>query len=341
MGAEPSKRLKDKVPPGWLPVSHAESILAIPQLELVAGCDPDEERRDRHGKYYGIEYLYADYKDLLDEIKPDFLTIATRTQDRTEIINYACKNNVKIIYFEKPVSRSLSGCRQVLRTISDKNVIIGYGVNRRYHAMYRKAKEVLKSGEYGALREVIVEYGKSNLFWTHPHSVDIILFYSECTEIEFIQGTCSFQNEYRPDSLTFIDDDPIIDNAYFLFKNGIKASINQAGGLNVKLACTNGTITIFSDGLFIEARKGKHTFNETAIIKEPAQDGATVTAFKELIEVYNSKNATYPILLEEIETGLLMLAGVLFSSMLEGKRVLPTDIPEDMVITGKSGNFYA
>lgn len=39
IGAHTPERLRQTIPAGWLPVSHAEAMLANPGLELVAVCD--------------------------------------------------------------------------------------------------------------------------------------------------------------------------------------------------------------------------------------------------------------------------------------------------------------
>ena len=123
MGAEPSKRLEDVLPDGWLPISHAEAMISTPGIELVALCDADAEKVERFKKHYSILNGYTDYKKMIDEIKPDFLSVATRTSVRKEIIEYAANNGVKAIYAEKPLCNSLTECDQILSLLEEKKVI--------------------------------------------------------------------------------------------------------------------------------------------------------------------------------------------------------------------------
>ena len=344
MGAEPSNRLTGKIPNGWLPISHVEAIQSTEGLDLVALCDNDTERLKTLSNHYGINRTYLNSKHLIDEIHPDFLCIATRTLERSEIIQYACQNGVKVIYSEKPISRSLFDCREILDCVTNNNVVFGYGVNRRYHSVYRKAKKIIESGELGELQEIVIESGVNSLFWTHPHSVDTILFFADTTQIDFIQGSCTFQNAYELTDPKLIDNDPIIDNAFFQFSNGVKASINQVGGNNVRLACTKGILTIYSDGFHIEKITGSSItpryFNNVEIIKMESLMSATETAFKELKEAVLFKKQI-PITIQEIETGMVMLLGIIYSSLNDGKRIRPNDVPEDMIVTGRSGSLYA
>lgn len=340
MGAEPSVRLKNILPDGWLPVSHAESILENKTIELVALCDNDEERLSRLGNYYGVKNLFTDAKTLIDEIKPDFLCVATRTIGRTDIIRYACENGVSIIYIEKPISRSIADCKSAINSCVKNKVLLGYGVNRRYHSTYRKAKSIVDSGLLGPLKEITIEHGSSTLFWSHPHSADLILFFSGDTEIEYIQGSCLFSEGYVPQDEMLIDDDPIIESAFLKFKNGVYATITQTGGLNVRLACEKGIVSVYGDGETLEIKSGDSYFNHTENVELSYSDSATVTAFSELVNALQ-ENTTVPITPEEVLANMVILTGIVYSSNNNGKKISVSEIPEELTITGKSGNFYA
>lgn len=340
MGAEPSERLNNILPPGWLPLSHVEAILENEDIELVALCDNNKERLEKLGKYYNVTNLFVDAEKLIDEVKPDFLCIATRTLGRTDIIRYAATHNVSIIYIEKPISRSIKDCKLALDMCLKNNVLIGYGVNRRYHATYRKAKAILDSGVLGPLKEISIEHGRSALYWSHPHSVDLILYFANSTAIEYIQASCTYSTNYEFTNPMLIDDDPVIENAFIKFENGVSATITQIGGLNIRLSCEHGVMAIYGDGDSIEIRKGELYFDKVEHFKVDPSESATVTAFRELIEAFKLNTAA-PISKEEIKTNMVVLNGIVYSSNNQGQRVNPSDIPEELLITGKSGEFYA
>ena len=65
---------------------------------------------------------------------------------------------------------------QELRELTiKKNIILTYGTLRRYFDVYIKAKKLVDSGKYGKLIQIDINFGHNQLFWSHPHSVDIIL----------------------------------------------------------------------------------------------------------------------------------------------------------------------
>lgn len=344
MGGEPSSRLAGKVPNGWLPISHVESILETQSLILSAICDSDINRVKRLSEYYSIDNAYTEYEKLILDVRPYFLSIATRTKGRTEIIKFGIDNGCKTIYFEKPICNTVLEAKEILSYAEKNNVTIGYGVNRRYHAAYRKAKQILESGELGNIEHICVEHNSANLLWAHPHSVDLILYFANSCELEYIQGNCSFINDYVPQNFMDIDNDPLINNAFFKFKNGLSASINITKGLNTRITCEKGILTIYSDGSWIEINKLKDSgyLNKGEIIEVETKLSATTTAFIELIEMSKGSNLLKsPITNSEIITGLIMLNGVTYSSLHGGVKVDPQNVPDEMRVSGKMGIWYA
>jgi predicted dehydrogenase len=305
---------------------------------VIAFCDNDTDRLNRLGNYYGVTKLYNDYKLLIDEVRPDVLCIATRTEGRTDIIKYAAQNGLKIIYFEKPISRTIVDCQETIDICNKNNVIIGYGVNRRYHHTYREARRILHTGRMGALQEIIVEHGRSPLYWTHPHSTDIIVFFAETTDFEYLQSTCCINDINVKGNV--IDEDPVILNAFIQFTNGVSATINQANGLNVKLICEKGTIYIRKDGERLEIYQGHGYEDLTETIVLDIKVSATTTALDELLSAYLYK-AQLPIEPNEIIAGMTLLNGFVYSSLNDGKRITKTEIPQSILVTGKSGQYYA
>ena len=179
MGAQSSKRLQAVLPNGWLPISHIENINENEFLQLTSICDSDTEKLDFYSKENINLNKYKNFKKLISVEKPDFLSIATRINNKIEILDSACRNNVKIVYAEKPLFSSIGQAKKYLSFLEKKNIRLGYGVNRRYHDVYIGVKKIIKSKELGELREIIIENNFSNLFWTHPHSVDLILFFAD------------------------------------------------------------------------------------------------------------------------------------------------------------------
>lgn len=337
MGAEPSARLTNKIPEGWLPISHIEALQSLSEIDLIALCDADQNKVERFTNLYDIKKGYTDFKKMLSEVKPDFLSIATRTSIRKEIISDAVANGIKYIYAEKPLCNSVKEAQEIMQLLAKHDIRLAYGVNRRYHYLYRKAKQLVAKGVIGQLKEIHIENGYSNTMWTHPHSADLLLFFSDTTELAYIQGKCNFASTYQAND-TLIDEDPYIEHAYIKFKNGIQGIINNASGTDVRLCGTKGNLTIHGDGKFISCFKGEGYFYDTSFIHEEQHSSATMNAIHELV---TCRDEPPPILPHEIIGGLFILTGIIQSSLNNGVLLHSDEINSDIVITGKLGSLYA
>ncbi|MES2284292.1 MAG: Gfo/Idh/MocA family oxidoreductase [Bacteroidota bacterium] len=343
MGAEPTSRLAGLLPIGWDPISHAESIKSINDLELTALCDVDLKKTERFSAMYNVPKIYTDYKVLINEVKPDIISIATRTNVKSEIINYAIDNGVKGVYVEKPLGRSITECEQILNKINNANAKIAYGAQRRAMPIYQEVKNICNSGEYGIVKHIIIEFGKSRLFWTHPHSTDLIVFFSNSTDVDYISAICAFDDNYSKDSL-IIDEDPLVECAFIKFKNGVSANITQNEGSNIRIQLTNAIITINGDGYSIDINtegENKGCFHKLERRYPKSNKSGTQIMFADLAAaVLNSANVE-SVSPEEILCGSRILSGIVESALKNGEKVNFKDIRNDLIITGRLGNLYA
>lgn len=343
MGALPASVSRPDVPMGWLPISHVESLLSIKGIAELALCDSDVAALKRWSDFYRLPAAYTEYKRLIEEFKPDLVSIATRTPIKKSIMDHACSHGVRAIYVEKPIANSIEQCKEILAKVEKTGVTLAYGVNRRYHPLYRQAKQMLKGGDIGELLGITIEFGESQLFWSHPHSVDLILYYADSIKVETASASLK-PDTFELKSERLIDSDPIVETANFRFENGITGSIERGSGMNVRLQGTQGNLIIHGNGAFLQIDRKSHPqssyFLKHEFIQPTPSAGATVTAFTELIESLET-GAPTSITSREIEMNTRMLLGCAWSHLIKGRPVPLSEIPPDLVITGKFGDRYA
>ena len=342
MGAEPSARLIGKIPSGWLPISHAESILRSKIVELSAFSEVNPTRLAWVGQHYGVSSLFTDCHHMLAEISPDLLCIATRTPEKVALIRDAIQAKVKGIYVEKPLANSLKDVYSILREAAFHQTRISYGVNRRFHALYRQARDIIRSGELGEVVEIMIEFGEAPLFWSHPHSVDLMLFLSG-QKPEFVRADL-VSSSVNVTSSTVIDSDPLIANAQFWFNGGAHGMITRGNGCNAKVICSRGSLEILADGASLQIRKPQHMaayFLRQETFYPIEELGATVVALTELANAIIKPDLPYGITSDEIRFGMEMLIGCVQSHLNGSQRCSLAELPENLTITGRSGALYA
>lgn len=343
MGAEPSSRLQGLAQAGWLPISHAECVQAVDGLALAALCDVDATRLATRGRQYGVDALYTDYRAALRELRPAVVAVATRTPEKADIVLEACANGARALYVEKPLGNSLADVDRALAAAAAAGVVVGYGVNRRYHAVYRRARALLREGAVGEVTDVVVEHGRAQLLWAHPHSVDLALFLLGRTDVESVQAALADDTVARAGARV-VDSDPVVEHAHFRFASGQSATIVRTGGTSVRVGGTLGTLTVHGDGAYIQISRASAEnpayFLDQQFHHVAPPVSATVTAFRELRAAVDDP-AQLGVSPAEIEAGARMLMGCVWSHLEGGRPVDAREVPRDLVVTGRFRDLYA
>ncbi len=138
---------------------HGEDTvwLQIPATRIVAVADADPKGLALEAKKLGGVKAYADYKVMLDEVKPDIAAICPRhIHEHHEMILAAVAAGVKGIYIEKPFVRTLAEADEVVKLCAEKGVRLAIAHRNRYHPVIPLIKKLVDAGEIGELKEVRV-----------------------------------------------------------------------------------------------------------------------------------------------------------------------------------------
>ena len=131
--------------------------MQIPATRIVAVADADPKGLALEAKKLGGVKAYADYKVMLDEVKPDIAAICPRhIHEHHEMILAAVAAGVKGIYIEKPFVRTLAEADEVVKLCAEKGVRLAIAHRNRYHPVIPLIKKLVDAGEIGELKEVRV-----------------------------------------------------------------------------------------------------------------------------------------------------------------------------------------
>ena len=164
MGAFTSKEVIEHAPICWLPLSHAESFISHPVIVLDSLCDSHLPSLKKAGKQFSINNLYTDHLEMISKNQLEFISIATRTLERSDIILSSLNYKIKAMHIEKPLCNSVKQLKQIEKGINKKNIALTYGAIRRHFNIYQKAKEMLDSGNFGDLLDINVGFGNSPIY---------------------------------------------------------------------------------------------------------------------------------------------------------------------------------
>ena len=129
--------------------------LEIPQAEIVAVADADEQGLAGSVKRLGTSKGYSDYRQMLDEVKPDLVSICPRWLDQhRDMVVAAAERGVRGIYFEKPMCRSLAEADEMIAACEKNDVQVAISHQTRYSPRLAVVRELIASGKIGRLLEL-------------------------------------------------------------------------------------------------------------------------------------------------------------------------------------------
>jgi predicted dehydrogenase len=206
----------------------------------------DRQALDRAAAAYGIQAVFDDPRSLLEAARPQLLGVATRTLGRAALIRDAVQRGVAALHVEKPLCNGMQELALLEAALADPNLYVTYGALRRHLAPYRRAREWARSGRYGALREIRVALGAGALFWSHPHSIDLLLFGAGDRQATGVQARLADVD--APGGGMEVRNDPRVVLAAVHFDDGVVGHITQAVGSDFVLSCSDAEIVVRADG---------------------------------------------------------------------------------------------
>jgi len=139
---------------GVMGTHHVNDVATLPQAELVAVCDIDKERADRHAEAYHVPAFY-DHQSLLADMPLDGVIIATPHYDHTPISIAAMQKGIHVLV-EKPIAVHVKDARKMIAAyeqarLTYPNLVFAAMFMMRTYGYWQKIKELIDSGQLGRL----------------------------------------------------------------------------------------------------------------------------------------------------------------------------------------------
>ena len=153
--------------------THAGAYERADGLVLAAGADPDAEARAVFAAMRGIRDVFADYREMLDRVKPDIVSICTPPEMHVEMGHSALDAGVRGIFCEKPLAASLADARGLIDACRKRGVALAVNHTRRWDREWLWPKALVAQGMIGTVTSVTAWYygGALNLC---SHLIDTI-----------------------------------------------------------------------------------------------------------------------------------------------------------------------
>jgi predicted dehydrogenase len=250
---------------------HCRLLQNTPELELVAGCDIDEHRLHRVTERYGCEG-FSDARELLKARICDAVLVATPHYSHTTIGIEALKRGYHLMV-EKPISVHKADAARLINAHQRDDRVFAAMFNQRTNPAYVKIKEMISSGELGAIRRVhwtITDWFRSQAYYDSggwratwsgegggvllnqcPHQLDLLQWLFGMPET--VQAFCRFGAHHQIE----VEDEVTAFLEYSSGATGVfTTTTGETPGINrLEIAAENGLLIYDSEESFIRWRR--------------------------------------------------------------------------------------
>ncbi|NOZ21408.1 MAG: Gfo/Idh/MocA family oxidoreductase [Planctomycetes bacterium] len=156
---------------------HVAVYREIDNMEMVAVCDLQQDRREAFLKEFGVPKAYDDYEKALAAEKPDVVHVVTQPGRREWEMETAAKAGVKAAIVEKPMAIIPSDIEKLARIHRDTGIKIIVNCQRRYFPQFRDGtiRDIVEN-KIGKLYLVRAS-AKGNTMGMGPHLMDLLMLF--------------------------------------------------------------------------------------------------------------------------------------------------------------------
>ncbi len=129
---------------------HAETLAhRIPRAKLMAVADIFLEAAQKCAVDFQISSAYTNHQEILDDPEIEAVVICSSTDTHARFIEEAAEAG-KHIFCEKPIDHDLQKIDTALEAVERAGVKLQIGFNRRFDPSFKRARELVATGEIGA-----------------------------------------------------------------------------------------------------------------------------------------------------------------------------------------------
>ncbi|MDR3403289.1 MAG: Gfo/Idh/MocA family oxidoreductase [Chthoniobacter sp.] len=129
--------------------------LRMPEVEIVGVADADAAGLAKAQKKLKLERGFADYRQMLAQLKPEIVAVAPRHVDEhRDMALAAIEAGAQGIYIEKPFCRTPAEADEIIAAADKRKVKIAIAHRNRYHPALPAIERMLKDKAIGQLLEI-------------------------------------------------------------------------------------------------------------------------------------------------------------------------------------------
>jgi len=291
-----------------VPDSIASACASCERLEVVAGSDPEPEKRDSFVKKWGVSSVYSAYEEMLAKEELDLVAVCVPSGGLPKRVNTApdadyrgdahadmgtavSAAKIPMLYLEKAIACSMVRADELRDTCRRHGTVVNTGVFKRFNSGFRALGEAIEAGEIGEPRSVVL-FCRSTLLHGHIHSIDLASSLIGDPKILSVRGDLlPPDNAFRGQQLP---KDPFA-TFHVRFANGVEAwSVPSYGWeMEVEVIGTEGSIRSLNNGAGIQLRKGEWDEYAERPMHMAAPNSSVKACLEDIVDAYEAARPTF------------------------------------------------
>jgi predicted dehydrogenase len=150
---------------------HQIGYRDCPDAKIVAVCDTNKAHAKKKAKEWGVDKIYTDYSQLLEDKEVDVVELLTPHHLHCPMTVQAAKAG-KHVSVQKPMALSAAEADEMIAAADKAGVVLRVYETFVYYAPAMRARQMIEAGEIGDIRAIRmhVNSGTGNSSWQVPIS---------------------------------------------------------------------------------------------------------------------------------------------------------------------------
>lgn len=150
---------------------HVKHVSAIDEAELIAVCDPSEDKARLFSQQYACK-SYTYINRLLESEKLDAVIITAPTSLHFELAKISLEHGVSVLV-EKPICETVEEASELINVAKKKNLTLMVGHIERFNPAIQKAKELIDANHLGNIK--IISARRAGRFPSQMKDANVVI----------------------------------------------------------------------------------------------------------------------------------------------------------------------
>jgi predicted dehydrogenase len=212
----------------------------IPEIEVVGIADDDPAGLAKMAETLKVDKTFADYRQMLDAVKPDVVAVCQRWVDQHHEMIMAAVGRGIHVFVEKPLCRTLAEADDIVNKCEMTHARVAVALPTRYSPKIAAVKQLIAAGKIGRVLEFRgrgkedQRGGSEDLWVLGTHIVDLMRLFGGEPEWCFASVTAQGQPIRRRDVAAGNE------GLGLLAGDGVEAMYRMSGGATAYFSSQRG-----------------------------------------------------------------------------------------------------